>query len=329
MLTLEKSKEAKEICKIVGGRKQSLYYYPIEDIRYMNSVEDLHAFNTQDFRDNFEITKTQATQIFDILNGDDANVEIPNSLHTKYFAIKRFIKNSLMTSMDLSDTKQSFRIDFEDNLNFTGHMILASSTQAGKTHFIVQQLLRALKKPREIRRNIIYLSSEWHKDKTVQPLKDPKYHEYVEGIGISDNDIPETGTKLQYFEEIRGKLLGAKRGTIVVADDSMDSFAPHEFRHLFDKMLRTSRHDSVSLCLIFHSIKSGVFTSQGMNSVRYLVIFPRSQKMKVQSFINKDLGIPIRETRRLLRKISQTGRSLILRMHSPECIIGEKFLQLL
>ena len=328
MLTLHKNKNTRVLCQIVSGRKKiDLNYHPTEEVRFMNAVEDVTVFNTQDFRDNFELSKTQADIIFKALNNDEDIEE--EKLQGKFFKVKRYIKEMLMTSMDISDTKQKFQVDFEDTLDFSGHVLLASSTMAGKTYFLVQMLIRALKKPKDRRRQIIYLSAEWDRDKSLEPLKSDKYADYVTGYGISDNDVPDNQTNDEYFASIKAEIDGSPKGTIICADDAQDSFAPHKFRHLFDKMLRCARQDCKTLCLIFHSLKSGVFTSQGMNSVRYLVTFPRSQKQKIISFLNKDLQIPAQKTRDLVKKFSQSGRSLILRMHSPEALIGEKYVTLL
>ena len=328
MLTLHKNKNTRVLCQIISGRKKiDLNYHPTEEVKFMNAVEDLQTFNTQHFRDNFELSKAQAELIFNALNNDDDIEE--ERLQAKFFKVKRYIKEMLMTSMDLSDTKSRFQIDFEPNLEFSGHILLASSTMAGKTYWLVQMLVRALKAPKERRRQIIYLSAEWDRDVSLQPLKDEKFREWVTGIGIGDHDIPDNQTKEEYFASIKTQIDTSPKGTIICADDAQDSFAPHAFRHMFDKMLRCARHDCKTLCLIFHSIKSGVFTSQSMNSVRYLVIFPRSQKQKIVSFLNKDLQIPAQKTRDLVKKFSQTGRSLVLRMHSPECLIGEQYITLL
>jgi len=328
MLTLHKNKNTHVLCQIVSGRKKTdLYYHPTEEHKLMNAVEDLSVFNTQDFRDNFELSKSQANLIFEALNREEDVEE--DKLQAKFFKVKRYVKELLMTTMDLAGTNERFQVDFEPTLLFSGHILFCGSTMSGKTTALIKMLLRALKQPKERRRQIIYLSAEWDRDASLAAIKDDKYREYVTGIGISEKDVPENMTKEDYFVSIKAQIDSSPRGALICADDSQDSFAPHEFRRLFDKMLRCARHDCKTVCLIYHSIKNGVFTSQSMNSVRYLVLFPRSQRQKIITFFNKDLQIPAQKTRDLVKKFSQTGRTLILRMHSPEALIGEQFLTLL
>ena len=92
---------------------------------------------------------------------------------------------------------------------------------------------------------------------------------------------------------------------------------------------RVYRHQSVSLMVILHSIRSGAWSQQAYNSIRYLVLFPRSQKGKITNYLNQDIGLPLREARETVRSFSQTGRHMIVRLHSPECLIGPKLIKIL
>ena len=325
MLTLKPHKDNVEICKMVKGRaRHPIFFHPVENETLMNSVENISSFDLPDFRDTFELSSTQSSEIFNHLRSKTT----PEN-NKSFFQVKRHIKNALMTSMDISDTKSEFKLDFGGPDEFLSHTIIASCSGAGKTWYLVHRLIDMLKQKKEYRRQVIFLSAEWEKDKTLEPLKSEQFSEYVQGIGIGHNDIPETMSADEYFEEIKSRCEAAPRRTILCFDDAMDSFAPQKFRHLTDRWLRTIRHDGKSLVLIFHSIKSGVFTAQGMNSIKQLVLFPRSKKLKISNNLNKDIGIEKRETRMLMKKFSQTGRELILRMQSPEALIGNKFIQLL
>ena len=140
MLTLHKNKNTRVLCQIVSGRKKiDLNYHPTEEVKFMNAVEDLQTFNTQHFRDNFELSKAQAELIFNALNNDDDIEE--ERLQAKFFKVKRYIKDMLMSSMDLSDTKQRFQIDFEPNLDFSGHVLLASKRIGYLTLFLSIHIL--------------------------------------------------------------------------------------------------------------------------------------------------------------------------------------------
>ena len=109
----------------------------------------------------------------------------------------------------------------------------------------------------------------------------------------------------------------------------MDSCCPDELRRLINRGLRVFRHQSISLMVILHSIRSGAWSQQAYNSIRYLVLFPRSQKGKITNYLNQDIGLPLREARETVRSFAQTGRHMIVRLHSPECLIGPKLIKIL
>ena len=89
------------------------------------------------------------------------------------------------------------------------------------------------------------------------------------------------------------------------------------------------RHRGVTLMLVLHSLRSGVWSSQAHNSVGYLVLFPRSQRNKIIAFFNQELSIPLKQSRALVKRFAADSRVLILRQHMPECLIGEKLLRLI
>ena len=331
MLTLKPHPENIEICKLVSGkgkRYTPIYYHPRIETNMMNAVEDLNSFNHEDFRDDFELSQEQANNIFDSLKKE----VVHENMQSKYFQVKRHVKNALLTSMDISDTTQNFVVDFnKDAHEYSGHMLVCSGTGGGKTHFVVQMILRNLNGPKAQRRHFAILSAEWDRDKTLAEIKKDKYRDFVHGIGISDNDLTDSEftTREQFFESIQMRISNMPRGSVVVGDDYMDSFAPLLFKNFFNGMLRTARHDGLSLIMILHSIRSGSYSAQAYNSVKYLVLFPRSQKAKIINYLNKDIGLPMRECKDIVRRYSQTGRWFILNLHMPNFILNKKLIQLL
>ena len=95
-----------------------MYWHPTINEELMNSVSDLNSFNTNHFRDRFELSKEQSEDIFHSLAAD--NVLERNQ--SKFFKVKRFVKNSLLSEMDISDTPGEFKIRFDPKpQEYSGH----------------------------------------------------------------------------------------------------------------------------------------------------------------------------------------------------------------
>ena len=330
MLTLHKTDSTIQIATLVEGRSVTpIFWHPVEKEELMNSVTDLGTFNDIYFRDRFELSDQQATDIFTGL-ANDAVVEKNQS---KYFKVKRHIKRNLMSTMNISDTNGVFKINFEPNpKEYTHHTLLAGGTNSGKTHFAVQMILDNLDGKKELKRHFLIISSEWDDDSTLKPLKKEKYRQYVRGIDISENSLKDSewGTKEEFFaNEVKLRVEHAPRGAVVLIDDGQDGCCPDQLRRLINRGLRVFRHQGISLMVIIHSIRSGAWSQQAYNSIRYLVLFPRSQKGKITNYLNQDVGLPLKEARETVREFAQTGRSMVVRIHSPECLIGPTLIKIL
>ena len=330
MLTLHQTVDTIQIAKLIEGRKVTpVLWHPTQKDELMNSVHDIATFNDEYFRDRFELSNEQASDIFNGL----AEQKVVEKNQSKYFKVKRHLKDTLMSTMDISDTKGTFIIDFEeDPEKYTHHMLLAGGTASGKTHFAREMLLRNLDGPKRFRRHILVISSEWNEDSTLKPLKKEKYNKFVTGVDVSENSLKESewSTKEEFFaNEVRMRVEHAPRGAIVLVDDGMDSCCPVLLRRLVNRGLRVYRHMGLSLMVIVHSIRSSSWSQQAYNSIRFLVLFPRSQKGKIINYLNTDVGLPLKEARETVRNFSQTGRHMIVRIHAPECLIGPKLIKVL
>lgn len=329
MLTLQKHPDNVEICKLVSGKKKiPVMWHPTEQESLRNAVTDLSSFDTERFRDRFELTGEQSGEIFGGLK--------TNTVHEKnqqkYFLVKRHIRDRLLQEMDVSDTNQHFEVNFDENLEHTGHWLVVSSTGGGKTFFCAQMCLRNLDGPKALRRHILVISSEWRADKSLAPLKQDKHMQYVTGVDVSEESLKNSqyDTAQEFFDnEVRLRCENMPRGGICLFDDAMDSCCPSQLRTLINKMLRVSRHQGTSILVILHSIRSGAWSSQAYNSIRALVLFPRSQKNKIVNFLNRDIGMPLKEARRTIREFAQVSRTMICRIQAPECLIGSQILKLL
>ena len=330
MLTLKKNKETIQIASLVSGKKKTpVYWFPTIRDELMNNVNDLSSFNTNHFRDVFELSEQQASDIFTGLK-EESVVERNQS---KYFKVKRHIRDSLLSEMDISDSKGTFEIDFDENPEkYTGHFLICGGTGSGKTFWGVQQILRNLDGPKHLRRHFLIISSEWNEDSTLKPLKADKYQQFVHGVDVSEDSYKESEwhTKEDFFKnEIKLKVDFSPKGSIIFLDDSMDCVVPQMVRRMINRGLRVYRHKGISLMVILHSIRSGSWSSQAYNSIRYLVLFPRSQKGKITNYLNQDVGLPLKEAREAVRQFSQTGRYMIVRIHSPELLIGPKLIKVI
>ena len=330
MLTLTQNDKTIQIAKLVEGKSTTpIFWHPTQTDELMNSVHNLGTFNDSYFRDRFELSDSQANEIFQGL----ADERVVEKNQSKYFRVKRHIKDSLMTKMDISDTSGEFIIDFEENPNeYTHHMLLAGGTASGKTHHAREMILRNLNGPKKLRRHFLIISSEWSEDSTLKPLKKEKYRQWVQGVDVSENSLKDSewNSKEEYFaNEVKIRVEHAPRGAVCLIDDGMDSCCPTLLRRLVNRGLRVFRHQGISLMVIVHSIRSSAWSSQAYNSIRYLVLFPRSQRGKITNYLNIDIGMRLKEARETVREFSQTGRHMIVRIHAPECLIGPKLIKIL
>ena len=109
----------------------------------------------------------------------------------------------------------------------------------------------------------------------------------------------------------------------------MDMAFPQQMRNLIVRLLRVGRHQSANIMVILHNIRSASWSTQAHSSAKYLVLFPRSQKGKITQYINRDLGIPLGKARDHVRAFSQTGRTMVVRLHAPELLLGEQLIRLI
>ena len=329
MLTLHDSDENVEVCEMVDGKtRQPVYWHPRITSEMRNSVEDLNFFNTDYFRDQFELSRDQATDIFDRLKND----ETLETNQSKFFKVKRHVTASLESEMDISDTSSVFKIKYPDGPEtFEGHTLIVGSTGQGKTYFMVERILDNLKGPKKNRRQFIVFSAEWRKDKTLAPLKHEKYRDYVHGVDCSETTFKDSqwSTTQDFFDNEIAFVINAAPPSVLCFDDAMDTAVPKQLRDMITRLLRVGRHQGLNLMVILHNLRSAAWSTQAHISSKYLVLFPRSSKGKITQYLNRDLGVPLGQARDHVRAFSQTGRTMIVRLHAPELLLGENLIRLL
>ena len=339
MLTLTKHSDNRTILSMMPDGKKGkhkgtdVYWHPVKNLELRNSIDDLdHFFADEDFRDRFQLNRHEAESIKHCL----ANDEVCSEYQNKFFKIKRFIQDSLLTEMDIADTDQSFVVDFPKGGDTYGWCtFVCGGSGSGKTYWCVQRILRNLTGPKKDRRVFIYCSAELELDDTLAPIRDnKKFKDNFVGIDISEDAINNSHEESpqQYFEN-RVQLMvdTAPDGAILVCDDAMDSHpvVAELMRKLIIRVQRVGRHRKLGLMFILHKLKSGSWSSQAYSSCKYIVTFPRSQKNKIRDMLETDFGIPKREASRTINDFAQAGRAMIIHCHAPNYIVNSKLLRLI
>ena len=196
----------------------------------------------------------------------------------------------------------------------------------------MQKILNNLKGQKNQRRQFLIFSAEWHSDKTLEPLRQAKYEQHIVGVDCGEQSFKDSQweSEEQFFNnEIKMRCDFATQGTVIVFDDLVDQTGSVFTRQLVNRLLRVARHQGLTIMMILHNLRSGSFSTQAHSSVKYLTVFPRSQKAKIVNFLNRDLGIPLAAARDHVFNFGQTGRIMSIRLHAPEMLIGEKLLRLL
>ena len=327
MLSLHQTKESKKICDIVRGKRkvETVHWHPRFNEKYKNSFENLDDINDEYFRDMFEISPSQASEFLSAIeNGETIEKQ-------KFFQVKRYVKEMLQIEMDLGGTRDMFQVNFKPKKQFTPHFLVVGSTASGKSYWAKEMILRNLKGKKEDRRQFVIISAQYDTDKTLAELRQEKYHKWLIGFDCGEDGLlnSEFDNPEDYFQYVKTRIENSEPGTVVFADDFRDTCFSEQMRRYIDRGLRVLRHKQVTLILVLHSLRSGVWSSQAHNSVGYMVIFPRSQKNKIIHYFNQELAIPLKEARELTRRFAADSRVLLVHKQMPECLIGDSLLRLL
>ena len=327
MLTLKDDPENIEICKMVHGKRQvPVNWHPRRKKELRNAIENLQAFNTQEFRDRFELSRLQADEIFEALQHD----RVCEHNQSKHFKCKDFIQERLISEMNIEDQPSEFKVKFPPGQEFAWHHLIVGGTGSGKSFTASQMALDNLKGPKRDRRKFKYFSAEWNRDKTLKELRDKKYSEYVTGIDCSEESLKEGqwNTPEEFFKnEIKLRCEHAEN-CVIIFDDAMDMNCSKYIKPLINRMMRVARHQNVSLIVLLHCLRSASWSSQSHQSCRYLTVYPRSQRGKIRNFLNMDLGLTLSESRDIVSDFGQTARAMTIRLHCPQACINENLIRL-
>ena len=333
MLTLL-SENSTKIASIVTGRNRSdLFWYPFKESEKQIQVLNYNEFDTEEFRNRFTLSKKQSSEIMSHLTNQ---TEPEGVLQQKYFQIKKFIDDSLYQELDFrKDSDTRLVIDLPPNpTSFAGHESVIGSTASGKTFYVYEKCIRNITGPKKSRRPWIWISSEYNVDKTIKHFRTKlAYQKYVYGIDVSERSYEESEhtTREEFFiHEIKHAVDVAEPGTMIVCDDFRDAACAQQMRLWINTALRVSRHELKSFIIIFHSIRAGSWSAQSHNSVKYVTLFPRSQKGKIVQYLNQDHAIPLKRAREIVDDFAsqRKGRHMTVHIHSPNFFAGTDLLRL-
>jgi hypothetical protein len=341
MLTLQKDKTSTEIVELHNRKTRSKK--PEGRIYYTHNRKA--EGNVAPAAGVLELHKTSLKKIWKLSNSDYDRIcvmidtgEEPDSgepLRTEYWELHKVYERALRNEMYLGDQDDLF---FEHNLpgkrdTWAGTFLLVGNSGAGKTYWMVQLFLRYLRSVKPFqRRTLIYISPEWEIDRTLKPLKEARYSRNVIGVDVSEKAVRASGMDVASYFKTRVVDVFEKHGekAIIVFDDFMDAASGMEslLRKLYIRGLRTARHKVTSVVSLVHSYASGKNTSQALQSVKFCVFFPRSQKSRIVTFFRDHLHMSVPEAKEIVDRFAKLDRFMIVRMHSPVAIYNSKYLML-
>ena len=344
MLSFDKIHGAIEIARIYEGNPSEhrgnmegspVYWHRKKDKRYRIEIEDSDEYlSSKDFRIRYKISELEQEQLKDCILDDKCPEN--SSLVKKFFKIREDLEERLYGELILGPNEY-LRTDFPDDKKvFPHHRLVVGGTGQGKTYACVSEALANLQGKPSARLNILYLSTELEYDKTLKTILQKRYQNLVTGVDTSEeayqkwSEETEGGGSVQkwFEEEILSKVNSAKEHTHMYFDDSRDSPAHKQLLNLLNKALRTFRHKKISVTSIQHRIRGREWTSQSFSSILGILLFPNSSKGKIVDFLAHDIGLGIRKARQCVKLFSDTGRTLFVRFHTPEALIGTRVIQL-
>lgn len=343
MLTFVKDAKAQELVGIFSNssksRKPETTVYFTHDLKPEKQnvapaagVLELHKDSLKKIN---KVSQTSFDHICSMID-EGAEPEVGEPLRSEFWDIKKVYERALRREMYLGDQNDlRFELNFpRDKTKWGGTFTCVGNSGAGKTRWVVDLCIRYLRatKP-HARRTILWLSPELEIDKTLKPLLHKRYAFNVIGIDISQQALKKSGMDgaTYYQTKIADILENQGENAIIVMDDYMDGargLVPY-LQKAYNTMLRTARHRVTSVISLVHSYASGKFTSQALQSNKFIVFFPRSQQNRLIMFMRDHLMMSVPEAKELVQRFAKLDRYLVIMMHSPVCMFNSKYLLLL
>ena len=345
MLSLDKGPNAVELARMYEGdpvdhhgrmEGTPIYYLPQKNKKYRLELDDAEEYlRSPEFRIRYKLSDREHELLTNCILDDKCPED--KGMVKKFYTIREDLENRLYEEMVLGPD-QYIRVDFPlDRKKWSKHFVTIGSTGSGKTYSSVSKCIAMLQRPITQRRHIVYVSTELEEDLTLKKLMQKRYDKWVTGVDTSDNAYNEwreskenVGSVEEWFEEtILPPIENAEPGTHVFIDDPKDSLANRQILKLLNKALRTYRHKKIGVTSIQHAIRGRDWTSQSFSSVFGINLFPAGGgKGKIQSFLADEVGVGIRRAREIVKLFAETGRKMLVRQHTPTCLIGDRIIML-
>ena len=344
MLTLHESKGAVPIVGIYDGKQtkkrkalHTVYFTHDlnEETGNVGAASGLLHLHKASIKKELHLNETDFKEICRMIDADE-EPEHDDPLRHAFWTVLEKYERFLKREMYLGDTKHRFEMNFPRKKDdWPGTMTCIASSGGGKTHFVVEMLLRYLRSVDvHSRRPIVWLSPELKIDKTLKPLRDNhKWDMWFHGIDISEQALKEKGQdSTSYFKtEIEDKLESIGENALVVFDDFPDGARALYplLERLYNSMLRVARHRNMGVISLIHTYAHGKASSQALQSNKNVVFYPRSQQSRCIQFLRDYLQLQTHDAKDIVRRFASLGRWMCIRMHSPVCIYNGKYLVLL
>ena len=343
MLTLVKTKDAVPIVGIYVGKKnkkpEETVYFTHEtnkDNQNVASAEGVLHLHKNELKKEFHLNESDFKEVCRMIDAEE-EPEQGDPLRSEYWELLERYESFLQREMWIGDDETArFEMNFPlKKEDWGGTMTCIGSSGSGKTHMIVEMILRYFKAaPIHSRRHVVWLSPELKIDRTLKKIRDGhKYDMWFTGVDISEQNLREKGMDAASFfqKEIVERIENLGENLILVLDDFPDaarSLYPF-LERFYNSQLRAARHRNNVVISLIHTYAHGKASSQALQSNKSCVFYPRSQQSRCIQFLRDYLQLPTNQSKSLVRKFAALGRWMTVQMHSPVCIYNEAYLVLL
>ena len=345
MLTLVDSKDAKPLVQIYdtknGLRKKAVAtvyftHHLKEDNKNVAPCFATLTLHKDHIKKINQVSENEYREICEMVDNEE-EPDVSHPLRKAYWDVRDRFETSLLREMYIGDEPGiELRFDIPTKMSeWPGTMTLFGSSGAGKTYFLVQALLRYLKRTGHghATRNIIWMSPEEKIDKTLKPLKKQRWSQYYTGIDISEKAVRDSkiGAESYFKQHIEEVIDRRGEDAFIVMDDFVDAaqgLYPY-LEKLYNTSIRVARHRNSGVASLQHTYAGHRATSQSLQSNKFVVVFPRSQQQRCITFLKDHLSVPPAEARVIVKRFASLDRSMIIHMHAPVAIYNKDYLLLL
>jgi len=279
-----------------------------------------------------------------------------NKIRNGYRKLHQYLKDKLKGEIDLTNTPYIIKpvIDKHPGTNHIGHIAIIGATGSGKTTWAKNTIMDLY--DRDKRK--IYLVSRKTNDPSLKDLKKLAKKNYIQldlkaymdddssddNIPMYQNEIPNFNTNNLYedmktpkfpkMEDFAAKSKKDPKKTIsnFIIFDDIDTVGNKELQrsiyHLRDDILQVGRGYNIVAFNMSHVLFGNHITKQVLNDSRLIILFPKSSNVQVRKLFQNRFGFGKRKVDKLINKLKQTGRSVIIHTFYPNYLVNDKIIRL-